>query len=190
MNFQRSALITALLALILIPLAGFSAGYSATVDPLLLRLQADRQDKADGHRFSLAMERIMADVATLFREVFTKELQDGGYELVEEQGANVLIVKPAIVDLNVYAPDIKSASRTNSYSESAGEMTLNLELYDSVTGDKIAKATDRKRDYDRVYMQWRTSVSNRADARRMMTPWAEALRSALDEAKSSTSSIE
>jgi hypothetical protein len=65
-------------------------------------------------------------------------------------------------------------------------MTLNLELFDSLTGDKIAKATDRKRDFRRGYVEWRTSVSNRADARRMMTSWAKALRSALDEARSAT----
>ena len=134
------------------------------------------------------MERIQEDVATLFREVFTKELLDGGYELTEEIGDDVLLVKPAIVDLDVIAPDIQRASRTHSYSESAGEMTLNLELFDSLTGDKIAKATDRKRDYRRGYMEWRTSVSNRADARRMMTSWAKALRSALDEARSATTS--
>ncbi len=134
------------------------------------------------------MQKIMDDVASLFREIFTAELVDGGYEMAEEAGEDVLIVKPAIVDLNVYAPDIQSANRSQSYSREAGEMTLNLELYDSVTGDKIAKATDRKRDYDRGYMQWRTSVSNRADAKRMMRPWAKALRSALDEAKSSNTS--
>lgn len=133
------------------------------------------------------MERIMEDIATLFREIFTKELLDGGYELVEEAGADVLIVKPAIVDLDVTAPDIRSsAGREYSYSESAGEMTLNLELFDSVTGDKIVKATDRKRDYRRGYLEWRTSVSNRSDARRLMQPWAKALRSALDEARAST----
>ena len=132
------------------------------------------------------MQKIMDDVATLFREVFTAELVDGGYQMAEGPGPDVLIVRPAIVDLNVHAPDIQTASRSQVYSESAGEMTLNLELFDSLTGDKIAKATDRKRDYDRGYMQWRTRVSNRADAKRMMTPWAKALRSALDEAKSST----
>ena len=134
------------------------------------------------------MQKIMDDVASLFREIFTAELVDGGYEMAEEAGEDVLIVKPAIVDLNVHAPDIQNANRSQSYSREAGEMTLNLELYDSVTGDKIAKATDRKRDYDRGYMQWRTSVSNRADAKRMMRPWAKALRSALDEAKSSNTS--
>jgi len=132
------------------------------------------------------MERIQEDVATLFREVFTEELLDGGYELAEEIGDDVLLVKPAIVDLDVIAPDIQSAGRTHSYSESAGEMTLNLELFDSLTGDKIAKATDRKRDYRHGYLEWRTSVSNRSDARRMMTSWAKALRSALDEARSAT----
>jgi len=132
------------------------------------------------------MEQIQADVATLFREVFTKELTDGGYEMTTEDGEDVLLVTPAIVDLDVIAPDIKQANRSMSYSESAGEMTLKLELFDSVTNDKIATATDRKRDYRHGYLTWRTSVSNRADARRMMTSWAKALRSALDEARAAT----
>lgn len=148
-----------------------------------------QRDQNRSNRFKVRtedMDRIQEDVATLFREVFTEELLDGGYELAEEIGDDVLLVKPGIVDLDVIAPDIQRASRTHSYSESAGEMTLNLELFDSLTGDKIAKATDRKRDYRRGYMEWRTSVSNRSDARRMMTSWAKALRSALDEARSAT----
>ena len=148
-----------------------------------------QRDQNRSNRFKVRtedMERIQEDVATLFREVFTKELLDGGYEMTEEIGDDVLLVKPAIVDLDVIAPDIQRTGRTFSYSESAGEMTLNLELFDSLTGDKIAKATDRKRDYRRGYLEWRTSVSNRADARRMMTSWAKALRSALDEARSAT----
>ncbi len=132
------------------------------------------------------MVRIQEDVATLFREVFTKELRDGGYELTDQAGDDVLNLVPAIVDLDVIAPDIQNAGRNYSYSESAGEMTLNLEMFDSITGDKIAKATDRKRDFRRGYLQWRSNVSNRADARRMMSSWARALRSTLDEARAST----
>jgi hypothetical protein len=132
------------------------------------------------------MQRITEDVATLFKEVFTEALIEGGYELAEEAGPEVLVAKPAIVDLDVVAPDVRSASVTRSYSESAGEMTLNLELFDSLTGDKIVKATDRKRDYDRGYMEWRTKVSNRADARRMMKAWAKAFVALLDEARAST----
>ena len=151
------------------------------------------QNRSSANRFKVRtkdMERILADTATLFREVFTKELLDGGYVLAEEAGDDVLLVKPAIVDLDVTAPDIPQPTRNMSFSESAGEMTLNLELYDSITGDKIAKATDRKRDAFRGYVEWRTSVNNRAVARRMMESWAKALRSALDEARSATTNAE
>lgn len=132
------------------------------------------------------MVKIQDEVAAIFREVFTKELVDGGYEMADEAGEDVLLVEPAIIDLDVSAPDIQSSTVTRSFSESAGEMTLNLELFDSITNDKIAKATDRKRDNWRGQLEWRTSVSNRSDARRMMTGWAKALRSALDEARAST----
>lgn len=132
------------------------------------------------------MVRIQEDVATLFMEVFTKELTENGYQMVEEAGPDVLLVVPAIVNLDVVAPDIPTSTNTRAYSTKAGEMTLNLELYDSLTNDKIAKATDRKRDYDRGYAEWRTSVNNTAVARRMMTTWAQALTSALNEARDST----
>ena len=133
------------------------------------------------------MVKIQQEVADIFREVFTQELIDGGYVITDEVGEDVLLVKPEIVDLDVTAPDIRSSARSSTYAESAGEMTLNLELFDSLTNDKIAKATDRKRDRTSgLRMEWRTSVSNRADARHMMTAWAKALRSALDEARAST----
>jgi hypothetical protein len=129
------------------------------------------------------MEKIQEEVATVFREVFSEELIDGGYQLVEEAGEDVLLINPAIVDFDVYAPDITSSSNTMSFSQSAGAMTLNIELIDSNTNHTIAKGTDRIRDYERGYVQWRNSVSNRVDAKRMMTVWAKALRSMLDEAR-------
>lgn len=130
------------------------------------------------------VERIKEDTSTLFREVFTKELQDGGYVLVDAPGADVLKVKPAIINLDVVAPDVMAPARTQSYSESAGEMTLVLELYDSQTNALIVKARDRKRDYRKGYFEWRNSVSNRADAMRMMKAWAKTFRESLDEARS------
>ena len=152
-----------------------------------------QRDQTRGYSFKVRdsdMEKIKHDVATVFREVFTRELLDGGFELTEEAAEDVLIVKPAIVDLDINAPDIQHATRSMSFSESAGEMTLNLELFDSVSNDKIARATDRQRDFQRGYIEWRTSVSNRADARRMIRPWAKALTDALNEARSSTTRSE
>ncbi|MBE9548165.1 MAG: DUF3313 family protein [Proteobacteria bacterium] len=131
------------------------------------------------------MDRIKEGVATIFKQAFTEQLTAGGYKLVDEPGEFVLRVKPAIVDLDVYAPDIRSASRSRTYSESVGEMTLNLELYDSLTNDKIVSVRDHKRDLGHGYAQWRTSGKNKADAQRMMNAWAKAFTESLDEAKAS-----
>jgi len=65
-------------------------------------------------------------------------------------------------------------------------MTLKLEIYDSVTGDLIATASDRRESPRRGYMQWTTRVSNNADARRMLQRWAVALRERLDNARTTT----
>jgi hypothetical protein len=129
------------------------------------------------------MERIKKNVADLFMEVFTAELTKGGYSLADERAEDVLIVKPAIIDLDVNAPDVRSAGRTNTFTTSAGSMTLYIELYDSETDDLLAKAVDRKADRDSGYMQWQTRVANYSAAKRMMQPWAEALRKGLDEAR-------
>ncbi len=128
--------------------------------------------------------KMKSELAVLFRDVFSRTLEDGGYELVTEHAEDVLLVKPAIINLDVIAPDIMSANRTHSYSESAGEMTLYMELYDSVTGDLIAKALDRKIDRRTGFFQWQTHVSNRAAANRILQVWANVLKEGLDDARS------
>lgn len=127
------------------------------------------------------MERIKQRLAADFRAIFMIELRDGGYQLVNTPGEAVLIIKPAIVDLDVVSPYIESPSRTKSYSDSAGEMTLKLELFDSITNDKIVIVRDRIKDLGHGAAGWRTS-SNVEDAHRMITTWATALVKGLDEA--------
>jgi len=131
------------------------------------------------------MEKIKANLSELFGEVFTEELTtNGGYEIAEETADHVMIIEPHIVDLDVYAPDTMNTAGINrSYTESAGRMTLKLRVYDSVTGDLIVAASDRREAPRRGYMQWTSSVSNNAEARRMLQNWAEGLRKRLDEAR-------
>jgi hypothetical protein len=131
------------------------------------------------------VENIKRELSEQFREVFTEELtQNGGYVMSDVAGENVLMIKPAIVDLNVAAPDTTLSYRSRQYTESSGEMTLKLELYDSVTGDLLATASDRKESIYRGYLQWTTGVSNRADSERMLKQWAKSLRTRLDTARS------
>jgi hypothetical protein len=129
------------------------------------------------------MDRIKAEVAGLFRDVFEEELsKDGGYEIVYSAGDDVLLVRPAIIDLDVTAPDTMSAGRSRTYTTSSGAATLFIELYDSVTGDILARAADRKAA-NRMggHLGYSNRVTNKSDARKMMRGWAELLRGKLDE---------
>ena len=130
------------------------------------------------------IERMKAVMAKEFNEVFSKVLSDGGYQVTEEAGENVLLVRPAIIDLDATAPEIRSSTASRTYVNSAGEMTMYIELYDSVTGDLIAKALDRRVDNAmRSHYTWANPSSNAAASRRILKGWAEILRNALDEAR-------
>ena len=130
------------------------------------------------------IEKIKNNLAQEFDAVFRKTLEDGGYEVVDQAAEDVLLVRPAIINLDVNAPDTMSASRSRSYTSTAGEMTLYIEIYDSVTGDLIAKALDRKADNTRHgYYTWTNSVTNAAAAKRILGGWASILLDALNEAK-------
>jgi hypothetical protein len=133
------------------------------------------------------MERIKSEMSELFGEVFTTELTEkGGYVIVTESGDDVMRITPHIVDLDVYAPDTRgSAGSQRSYTESAGRMTLKLQLFDSVTGDLLAVTSDREEAPRRGHMQWTTSATNRREATLLMQRWAGKMRERLDEARTS-----
>ena len=133
------------------------------------------------------MDDIREALAGLFREVFTQELEKGGYEVVNENGADVLLLQPSIVDLDVAAPDVSAntAGRSRTYTTSAGEMTLHLDFRDSETNALMGRAIDRRKDQAVGNIQYSSRVTNQADARRILGSWAKALREALDEAHKS-----
>ncbi len=145
------------------------------------------QNQSYIHKISSSdMDKMKAELAGLFRDVFTDVLEEGGYELVTERAEDVLIVKPAIINLDISAPENMSSGLRRTFSESRGEMTLYLELYDSVTDDLIAKALDRQQDREIGYFQWQTTVRNRAAANRILKVWANVLKDGLDRARGIT----
>ncbi len=132
-------------------------------------------------------DRIKAALADSFRRIFTEALQQGGYAVVEEpdplgDNEDLLLLLPSIEDLDISAPDIQSAGRTRTYTTSAGSMTLGIELRDSITGDVVARARDSRSAPDLGYVQYTNSVTNRAEAERMLRRWAGMLVAALDSA--------
>jgi hypothetical protein len=126
-------------------------------------------------------EKIRTELAEVFADVFRKELQKGGYPLVAEPAPDVLEIQAAIVNLYITAPDVsmQTSARTRVYTSDAGSMTLIMQLHDSVTGQLLARAYDH-RDSGPDMWQWTSSVTNTAEARRIIATWATALRKALD----------
>ena len=128
------------------------------------------------------MDRIRTDMAAMLKQVFTERLEaDDGFEVVDEADYDVLLLRPAIIDLDVTAPDTNTAGRSRTFSASAGAATLYLELFDSVNGTIIGRAADRQASRRGGTMTWSNRVSNSAEARRAFRGWADQLRSFLEQ---------
>lgn len=134
-------------------------------------------------------EKIKRELAELFQEVSKKELQEKGkYPVVDAPGDDVLRVSSAIVDLYINAPDRMEPGRTYTYVVDAGHMTFVAELRDSATNTLLARVIDNEEGTEFGYMQIANSVTNSAEARRMIVKWSDALRDALDRARTETGS--
>jgi hypothetical protein len=58
------------------------------------------------------MERIKEDVADFLNDAFIEQLEAAGYEVVNDADDDVLVLRPAILDLDVVAPDVSAAGRS------------------------------------------------------------------------------
>jgi acetone carboxylase gamma subunit len=130
-------------------------------------------------------EDIKKHLAEEFKKVFSEQLAKKGYPVVEEAGPDVLILRPALINVDVTAPDIATSSRSRTWIKSAGGMTLFLELYDSTTGTLLARVIDPQADRD-SFAQQASRVTNKAAADRILRDWADLLAKHLGEVKADT----
>ena len=128
------------------------------------------------------MERIKQGLADEFISVFQEVLGEAGYGVVDAPAEDVLVLRPAIVNLDVTAPDLETSMRDRTYVASAGQMTLYMDLFDSVTGAKIGTVIDGQRARDTGTMTWSSGMKNKQEARRILRKWSGLLAAALDEA--------
>lgn len=126
------------------------------------------------------MERIKKGLADEFRKEFTETLTKDGHQVVDAEGPDVLLLRPAIVNLDVTAPDTMRASRGNTWINSAGSMTLYLELYDSESSTLLARVADPRYDPDNG-ADIANRVTNKAAADRIIRSWAQLLSTHLSE---------
>ena len=129
------------------------------------------------------IDRIKTDLGAECTTFFANALSDEpAYNVVEEwqQGADVLLVFPNIVNLDITSPDLNSPSMSRSYSASAGSMTLYLELIDAETSEVLVRAYDSKADPE-TFVNYANRITNRQAADRILSGWATRLRAAMDQ---------
>jgi hypothetical protein len=129
--------------------------------------------------------RIKESVKKMLDETFKAEFgKDGAYPIVEQATIGTLLLKPAIIDLDVNAPDVMSATRSKTFVHEAGRATLFLEVYDAVSGEILARIIDTETVGDNHgFYQWANRVTNYADAKRVIKKWAKTLREKFDQAQ-------
>jgi hypothetical protein len=148
-----------------------------------------QRDQNRSSSFKVADEdvtRIKTELADEFKKIFTTQLSAKGETIAMHAGTGVLTLRPAIVNLDIKVPDTLQAGRTRTFSASAGQATVFLELYDSVTGDLLARAIDVEEAGNKGYISIRNGAANRQDAQRMLRKWAELLGTFLHNARAST----
>jgi hypothetical protein len=167
------------------PNVQFKAYKRVRLDPVDVQFDKDWDPNSGSRMLTNRLSKdeiqdIRTGLAELFRDEFGKHLAKGGYMLVDTNDEDVLRVQAALVNLYINAPETNSASRTRSYTMDAGRVTLVMQLADSVTGQTLARVVDTQQGLDTGRLTWTTSVSNSAEARRIVGIWSDQLRKALD----------
>jgi hypothetical protein len=128
----------------------------------------------DGRVTDKDAEKIKTRLAAEFTKVFTEELTKKGFPIVDAAGADVLILRPALINVDVTAPDIPTAGISATLVNSAGSMALYMEMYDSATNELIARVIDPQAD-DKGFAQAANRVTNKVAADEILRHWADLL---------------
>ncbi|GGA71764.1 hypothetical protein GCM10011369_11940 [Neiella marina] len=132
-----------------------------------------------------AMDNAIPQIQHSFDEAFRKVINEqGDFQLVEHLDEKTLVIVPRLV--NVYLNNLDEmahATPTRVYSESAGHMTLVLDLYDSVSGEMLARVIDHQQATEWGRFVRQSSVDNNRQVKRLATNWATDLNQGLSQSR-------
>jgi hypothetical protein len=119
-------------------------------------------------------------LAELTTEVFSEELANSTrFTVTDAPGQDVIVIRGALHDIVSNVPP-QTAGRSEIFLSQVGEITLILEVVDSMSGEVIFRAIER-RALDRQGQAMRSSsVNSRSEVRRVLRRWATTLREGLD----------
>lgn len=126
---------------------------------------------------------IKAKVSETFDKEFKKEFNQNGYPVVDVAKSKTLLIRPALVDLDLINPGgVIPPSNSKSFTREDESVTLYLELYDGVTGEILARIAENKNISKNQFYGWQNRSRNNSDMVRVLTEWAKELRTFLDNA--------
>jgi len=122
-------------------------------------------------------ERLKKEVSDIFQEELAKSTR---FTETDTPGPDVIIIRGGLHDIISRVPP-DQVGRTDIYLRSVGEATLILEVVDSMSGEVIARAIER-RSMERPGgdLMFSTPVTTWAEVRRMARTWATRLRAGMD----------
>jgi len=171
------------------PGASFAKYDKVTILPCYVAFQKNWQenynqtiDNLDQMVTDTDVQNMKNALAAQFKQVFTQVLTQGGYPVVQTSAPDVLLLRPAIVNLNVTQPDLLSNNLNGVAVRSAGSATLWLELWDPVSKTILARVVDSEADRQAV-AQPMTINTNTQAANTILTQWADELLKHLQAAK-------
>ena len=120
------------------------------------------------------------ELEAIASEIFNEEVSSSTrFTVTDAPGQDVLFIRGALTDIVSNVPP-QTAGRSEVFLSSVGEITLIIEVVDSMSGEVIFRAVER-RALDRQGQAMRSSsVNSRSEVRRLMRRWATTLREGLD----------
>lgn len=171
------------------PLADFRGYTKVMVDPTEVAFRKNWQ--RDQNRDSLELggqvsdadaRRILDEAQKGFHKLFTEAYAKQGYQVVTAAGPDVLRLSTAVVNIDVTAPDAMQAGMTRTYTRDAGEATLVIEARDSLTGELLGRAAERRETSD-MGPYIRNRATNAAAFEQVFARWAKTSAEGLSELK-------
>ena len=105
------------------------------------------------------------------KSIFEKRFSETGFRLVSAPEEKALRVFVGVANVDVTAPEIRSAGRNRVFSEGGGQATLVIEVRDSLSGELLGRAVEHGAVGDHL-ITMRTSASNWADFEALFDEWA------------------
>ena len=122
-------------------------------------------------------EKLKVEMSTIFNEEMAKSTR---FSVADAPGPDVLIIRGGLHDIVSNVPP-ERAGRGDVYLSSVGEATLVLEVVDSLSGEVIMRAVERRAAQRSGGAAMASSpVTTWAEVRRLARSWATKLRNGMD----------